>query len=194
MYSMDKIKLATFSLACTSFLISTAASAMIPPWYLLQTKMSKTLENDPCVKVNKLTGSGKDMHIIVDACNYEKAVALASILEKSHTFGSNNMVHVEVRANNQFVHMQSPRTIDDFISTLTKGLTGNQQFVKIDKNRDNTLFLEFKPVVIQYSSGNISDYYGMSNVIAADAFYEVLNIHQINQSELHVNTTTSPIN
>jgi len=176
------------------FSFSQSVLALSPPWYLLRAQLHASLEADPCVKVDKLTGTGRNMEIVVNVCEANKASALATLISKQYAFGDKILVAVKVMSNHPVPAGSIPNTLDDALKLLNMALNGNQLFVKTGTNAlAQRGFVEFKPAVVQYYSDDISDWYSNSNLTASEAFKRILSLEEWTRNQVFVVTTTSKI-
>lgn len=169
-------------------------NTLSPPWYLLQKQLSATLNADPCVHVEDLTGAGLDMEIRITVCTNDKAHALAAFVNQRHEFGDKLAVTVVVYADFVPVDAPMPGTLEDATKLLSRALNGNNYFVKTGIGRSPTsvhsAYIVFKPAVIQYQSDDISDWYLNTNEVAANIFSDVLNLHPFTKGALQIFVTT----
>lgn len=172
---------------------SSAFATLLPPWYILQNQLKAVLQNDTCVHVANLVGSGRDMKIVVDVCDNNKAQSLAAFISKQHEFGSKLMVDVVVVSNQSIIKPEPIYNTNQALSLMKQALEGNKHFVQAGGNSD-VMFAEFKPTVIQYLSDDISDWYRNTNLVAAEAFKQVLNLDKLIAVGIRVYTTTTPVN
>lgn len=191
-----------FTLLCCFLASSGAFSAkhrLSPPWYLLQTQLRTVLEADPCVKVHSLTGDAPEMHIKIRVCNEQKAVALAAFLTKRHEFSEQLAVNVNVYAANLGqVDAQLPNSLEETTKLLSRALHGNKYFVKTGMGTSPmaqpVAYAVFKPVIVQYFSDDLSDWYQNTNEVAAKVFSDLFNLHPYAESAVDIFATTAPIN
>lgn len=166
-------------------------SLLSPPWYLLQAKLSATLNSDPCVHVSDIIGEDLDMNIKIEVCNYDKAVALSAFLNKKHEFGKGAAVTTQVYAPGQLpVVTNLPKGAEETSEFLNRALSGNTYFVKTGIVK-NTAYAEFKPAVVQYHSDDLSDVYLNTNLVASTAFREVLDLNLFSDKTARAYATTS---
>jgi hypothetical protein len=164
----------------SSVTFTASAGKLLPPWYLLNNQLSATLNADPCVQVSDLTGDGLEMEIKVTVCNEDKARALASFINRVHEFGDKLAVTVKVYSSDSVpVEASAPSTPDEAVELLNQALKGNKYFVRAGvgaRHFDEAAFALFKPMIIQYYSDDISDWYLNTNEVAARAFGTVFNL------------------
>lgn len=181
---------------------STAYSAkpkLIAPWYLLQAQMRAALGADPCVEVEQLTGDGLNMEIKVTVCNDSKAEALAAFIAKRYEFGEQLAVMVNVYAPELVLKETSlPDSMEEIAKLLRAALTGNNYFIKVGIGGRNPMnqpavYAAFKPMVIQYFSDDISDWYQNTNEVASKLFSDLFNLHPYVDGAVNVYATTAPI-
>jgi hypothetical protein len=167
-----------------------------PPWRLLQAKMSATLSADSCVRVSKIEGEGMDMKIRIDVCDYDKALALAAFLNKKYEYYKNLALTVQVYAPNSLpVSANLPTTPEEAVQVLNRALSGYPSFVKTGVNKKGTAaFVEFKPVIVQFVSDDISDYYLNTNLPVSIAFRDLLSLNPLTKDSAKIYSTTSRIN
>lgn len=175
-----------------------ATHRLTPPWELLQSQLSAALEADPCVHVKPLTGEGLDMEISVTVCDDKKALALAAFLNKRHEFGDYLAVTVNVYAPNLLpVNATIPEDLEATAKLLSRALVGNKYFIKTGMGKGPmgqlVAYAIFQPVVIQYYSDDISDWYSNTNEVAAKVFSEVFNLHPFDDTAVQIAPTTAPI-
>jgi hypothetical protein len=187
-----------FCFLASNFAFS-ANTLLTPPWYLLQKQLHAILNGDPCVKVDDLSGEGLDMVIKVNVCNDKKALALAAFINKHYEFGDQLAVTVSVYGPN-FVPVQEnlPTSIEDAADLLSRALTGNKYFVKTGMGKSPTaqpaVYAIFKPLVVQYHSDDIGDWYLNTNEVAAKIFSDVFNLHPYDETAIKIFATTAQIN
>ncbi len=172
------------------------AFALLPPWYLLANQLKAALQADSCIHVNDLTGQDKNMEVVVNVCDYNKALALSAFIGRKHAFGENLIVQVKVMfAGQAILPISRPNNIDETIVYLKRALDGNKYFVNVFTNSyKDGVFVEFRPAVIQYFSDDFLDYYNNNNLVASEAFYQILNTDEsTNSNEIRISTTTSLI-
>ncbi|USQ13514.1 group-specific protein [Legionella lytica] len=175
-----------------------ATHRLTPPWELLQNQLSAALEADPCVHVESLTGQGLDMEINVMVCDDKKALALAAFLNKRHEFGDYLAVTVNVYAPNLLpVNALLPDDLEAKAKLLSRALVGNKYFIKTGMGTGPmaqlVAYAIFQPVVIQYYSDDISDWYSNTNDVAAKVFSDVFNLHPFDDTAVQIFPTTAPI-
>ncbi|MFJ1268446.1 group-specific protein [Legionella lytica] len=171
---------------------------LTPPWELLQRQLSAALEADPCVSVKPLTGQGLDMEISVMVCQDKKALALAAFLSKRHEFGDYLAVTVNVYAPNLLpVNATLPDDLEATAKMLSRALVGNKYFIKTGMGTGPmaqlVAYAIFQPLVIQYYSDDISDWYSNTNEVAAKVFSEVFNLHPFDERAVPIFSTTAPM-
>lgn len=178
----------------TALGISQSAFALSPPWYRLQALLKTTLEKDPCVKVDKLTGEGLNMEVLVNVCNYNKAQALAALISKKHSYGPRLTLAIKVAYNNSVVSGSAPTNTTEALNLISESFAGNELFVKVIQTQNTPIgFVEFKPQIVQYYSDDISDWYRNTNLVAADAFKGILEVDSWRKAGIFVNPTTAKI-
>ncbi|WP_133136472.1 group-specific protein [Legionella rowbothamii] len=175
-----------------------ATLRLTPPWELLQSQLSAALEADPCVHVKPLTGEGRDMEISVTVCDEKKALALAAFLNKRHEFGDYLAVTVNVYAPNLLpVNATLPEDLGATAKLLGRALVGNKYFIKTGVGTGPmaqlVAYAIFQPVVIQYYSDDMSDWYSNTNEVAAKVFSELFNLHPFDDTAVQIFSTTAPI-
>jgi len=178
----------------SSMTFTASAGKLLPPWYLLNNQLSATLNADPCVKVNDLTGDGLEMEIKVTVCNEDKALALASFINRVHEYGDKLAVTVKVYSSDSVpVEANAPSSPDDAAELLNQALKGNKYFVRAGVGTryfDEVAFALFKPMIVQYYSDDLSDWYLHTNEVAAKAFAAVLNLDPYLEGAIKVYAST----
>lgn len=169
-------------------------SKLLPPWYLLNNKLSALLNADPCVHVEHLTGAAPDMEIKISVCNEDKAQALAAFLNRTHDFG-NLAVTVKIyTAESVPVNAIKPNDIKETVEMLNRALIGNEYFVKAgtgSTHQSEAAFAIFQPKVIQYYSDDISDWYLNTNEVASKVFSDVFNFNPFAEDAVRIYATTA---
>ncbi|WP_454784983.1 group-specific protein [Legionella sp. WA2024007413] len=164
-------------LSSISFAVN--AGKLLPPWYLLNNQLSATLNADPCVHVGDLTGDGLEMEIKVTVCNEDKARALASFINRVHTYGDELAVTVKIYSDSAPVEANAPSTPDEAVELINQALKGNKYFLSAGlgtRQYDGTAYALFKPMIVQYYADDTSDWYFNKNEVAAKAFGTVFNL------------------
>jgi hypothetical protein len=189
--------LSCFTLSSITSVASAADHMLLPPWYLLKNQLSASLDADPCVHVEDLTGEGLDMEIKVSVCNEDKAQALAAFINRTHEFGDNLAVKVTVYSSDSApVEAIKPGNLKETVDLVNRALKGNHYFVKakIGVMHDaEAAYAIFKPKVIQYYSDDIGDWYLNANEVAAKVFGEVFNFDPYAPDAVKLYPTTSVI-
>ncbi|KTC91685.1 group-specific protein [Fluoribacter dumoffii] len=179
--------------ASISFIAS--AAKLLPPWYLLNQQLFATLNADPCVQVGNLTGEGLAMNIKITVCNEEKGRALASFINRVHEYGDQMAVTVQVYASDLIpVEANPPSTANEAVELLNKALKGNKYFVKAGlgkRHQIDAAYALFKPMVVQFYSDDIGDWYLNTNEVAAKIFAEVFNLNPFADDAINVYASTS---
>lgn len=194
--NLQKLSRVTFfSLILISNLLFATAPKLTPPWYLLQTELATALSADSCVTVNPLQGEGSNMSIDIAVCDESKAQALAAYLSKRHEFNSSLTVSVNVLYENTPIQVELPDSLTEQVTLLNQALSGNKYFIKA-RLAPNPLgqpsaYAEFSPSVIQYFSDDISDWYLNTNIVAAELFSQLFNLHPALDDAVNIFSTTS---
>lgn len=173
---------------------------LIAPWYFLYAQISATLGKDPCVTVGNLVGEGPNMEININVCDYNKAEALSAFIIKQHDFGNlkqhdfgSLMVTVNVLAPDSVpVSAQAPNDSKQAAAMLNLALTGNPYFAKAG-SVGKAAFIEFKPLVVQFFSDNISDFYSNTNMVASWAFDDIMTFNSFSPKSVKIYATTAPL-
>ncbi|KTC81182.1 hypothetical protein Lche_3202 [Legionella cherrii] len=177
-----------------SMTFTASAGKLLPPWYLLNNQLSATLNADPCVKVSDLTGDGLEMEIKVTVCNEDKAHALASFINRIHEYGDKLAVTVKVYSSDSVpVEANAPSSPDEAAELLNQALKGNKYFVRAGVGTryfDEAAFALFKPMIVQYYSDDLSDWYLYTNEVAAKVFAAVLNLDPYLEGAIKVYAST----
>ncbi|KTD42613.1 group-specific protein [Legionella parisiensis] len=170
---------------------------LLPPWYLLKNQLSATLNADPCVHVGDLTGDGLEMEIKITVCDEDKARALASFINRVHYFGDNLAVTVKIYSIDSIpVEAISPSTLKETVELLNLALKGNKYFVKArlgTRQQAGTAYALFKPMIVQYYSDDISDWYLNTNEAAAKVFGTVFNLDPYTEGAVKLYASTTII-
>ncbi|CAM2901385.1 Uncharacterised protein [Legionella steigerwaltii] len=178
----------------SSITFTASAGKLLPPWYLLNNLLSATLNADPCVQVNDLTGDGLEMEIKVTVCNADKAHALASFINRVYEYGDKLAVTVKVYSSDSVpVEASAPSTPDEAAELLNHALKGNKYFVRAGvaaRHLGDAAFALFKPMIVQYYSDDISDWYLNTNEVAAKAFGTVFNLDPYLEGAIRVYAST----
>ena len=188
---MEKKLIIMFFIVSIHVTISTA-NKLQPPWWGVQSILAATVGQDPCVQVGLLQNISRGYSLDIKSCA-EKAVAVSSLLTRNYIFGK-VALFIRVWNGTALVKPQplptSPALLAAIIDTA---LNNNTYYVRTIVPRDlpllSDLFVEFKPLLVQYYSDN-GDYYGKSNLVAAEAFATALHFSEI--SFLHLSVTTTP--
>lgn len=185
-----------FLILVLSFIgFSQSAFALSPPWYVLQALLKSSLEADQCVKVGKLTGEGRNMEVLINVCEYNKAQALSTLLSKEHIFNDKLMVTVRVVFANQIMLPGlRPNNANEMIQQINSAFNGNQYFVQAAANANARIgMVEFKPAIVQYFADDISDWYRNTNLVAAEAFKRILDVNALRSAGIQLYVTTSRV-
>lgn len=188
------INLSLFFSLLVSSLSFAGSQHLTPPWYLLQTELAASLQADPCVTVNALQGEGLNMFVDVHVCEQKKAEALAAFISKNHQFNEQLAVRVSVLYDGIAVEGQLPDALEEQVTLLNTALNGNTFFVYARTGLSPTskvsAFAVFKPLVIQYFSDDISDWYLNTNVVAATLFSKLFDLNPTTDSATPIFATT----
>jgi hypothetical protein len=168
---------------------------LLPPWFLLQAQLNATLNADPCVHVDELTGDSHKMEIQINVCDYNKAEALSAFVKKNYDYGNITLAINVLSPDLMPVTATAPRNLDETVGLLKRAFTGNKYFVTAGTVEEvpDVAFIEFKPDVVQFYSDDISDWYLNTNLVASQAFNDVMNFNPFSQEGVRVYATTSPI-
>ncbi|STY28025.1 Uncharacterised protein [Legionella wadsworthii] len=173
-----------------------ANKMLLPPWYLLNHQLVAALDADPCVKVGDLTGEGMDMEIKIKVCKEDKARALAYFINRQHDFG-NMVVTVKVYTEEYNpVEAIAPTTIKETVDLLNQALKGNKYFIKAGigiRHQMETAYALFRPMIIQYYSDDISDWFLNTNEVAAKIFGAVLRLDPYSEDAIKIYPSTEMI-
>lgn len=187
--------------ACLAF--AGTANALLPPMFLAANQAQACLNPDPQVNATVVdlsqttTSGGYDagLTVRVNACGatcLSKAQAIATLMAP---WAKTNKVSVVVVLGNGPTAPLQPGKMpkgDAAADLVASALTGNPVYRRLSKvggtpppagmvggdgsNLNAQPVVEFAPVVVQYSSGDISDIYGQSNKVARDACAEVFGV------------------
>lgn len=186
-----------FTLSSGMSVASATDQKLLPPWYLLNNQLSAALNADPCVHVGDLTGDGREMEIKITVCNEDKARALASFINRVHEFGDNLAVIVKVYSTDSVpVEAISLNSLKETIELLNQALKGNKYFIKAGlgtRQQAGAAYALFRPMIVQYYSDDISDWFLNTNEVAAKVFGEVFNLNPYSEGSIKVYASTSII-
>ncbi|MGM9452992.1 group-specific protein [Legionella bozemanae] len=186
-----------FMLSSVTSIAHAGKQMLLPPWYLLKNQLSATLNADPCVHVGDLTGDGLEMEIKVTVCDEDKARALASFVNRVHDFGDNLAVTVKVYSMDSTpVEAIVPSTLKETVELLNLALKGNTYFVKArlgTRQQVGAAYALFKPMIIQYYSDDIGDWYLNTNEVAAKVFATVFNLDPYTEGAVKLYASTTII-
>lgn len=190
-----KVLLSAIILAATPVVFANPQASLSPPWEILRAKLNATIGADPCVKVSDIEGRNYSvMKIRIDVCNYNKALALAGLLQKKYTFGKISVTTpIYISSSSSEINAYPPNNLRETWIVLNAGLSGNPYIEKIEFNEaKNIVYIEFKPIVVQYYSDDISDLYRNTNMAASAAFRDVfyLNKDPFNRGKINAYATT----
>lgn len=183
---------ASASIVLGATVYSPAAMALSPPWYILQNQMKATIGQDAGVTVDDLKDAPGGYDLDVEVSDGRQAKALSTLLTRTHDFGGTE-VHVIVLDSygNPIAPGTVPTDPDKATRFFQTALSGNCFFVQVDPgNAIYALFLEFPQATIQFPADNLADAYGNLNLVAADAFKEILNLEDISGIGIGAATST----
>lgn len=135
------------------------------------------------------------MTIKIIVCDNDKAAALDAFINKTYEYGDNIMVSIEVFApSDSPVFSNYPQNPKEAVKMLTNAFKGNKYFVKSGTSSENpgAAYVEFKPSIVQFYSDDISDWYLNTNLVASQAFNELMNFNPFAESAVRIYSTTSP--
>ncbi|WP_242605377.1 group-specific protein [Fluoribacter gormanii] len=177
--------------------IANAGNTLLPPWYLLQSRLSAALSADPCVHVANLMGEGRYMEIKITVCNEDKAQALASFVNRIHEFGERLVVTVKVYASDSIpVEASASSSVKESVELLTRALKGNKYFIKAGtaiRGHVESAYAVFKPQIIQYYSDDVGDWFLNSNEVAAKLFSDIFNLNPFAEDAVKIYASTAII-
>ncbi|CAM2804906.1 hypothetical protein LEAN103870_03460 [Legionella anisa] len=186
-----------FMLSSVTSMAHAGNKMLLPPWYLLKNQLSAALNADPCVHVGDLTGDGLEMEIKITVCDEDKARALASFINRVHDFGDKLAVTVKVYSSDSIpVEAVTPITLKETVELMNLALKGNKYFVKArlgTRQQAGAAYALFKPMIIQYYSDDISDWYLNTNEVAAKVFATVLHLDPYVEGAIKVYASTAII-
>lgn len=150
-----------------------------PPWYTFHNLLVAALGADPEVKVSELKQHGATYSMNVMTPNKAKSQALAAVLVQVKQMG-NITVQVSVPPPNHEVSPEANLTPTQFAEQLNTALKGNPYFMRtevrplVPGRPDAVVFPIFAAKVVQFFNDDLSDYYQNANILAADAFRQIL--------------------
>jgi hypothetical protein len=177
------------------FMGASSCWALSAPWYTVGDELAQTVGQSPCVGVGSVEGDASPYTINVKGCTQSVAESLAAILIRNYTFG-NVQLHVRVLGPSGLtVQPSAARSLKDPVRTVQNyfetALAQNPLFVAVHTGGFYfDLFIETKKEVVQFWNDNLADYYGNTNLVAADALNDVCQSSYFN-NQVSVAWTTS---
>lgn len=169
------------------------ALALSPPWILFQNVAIATLGADSCVHVDRLDETAPntfnlDVHVL---CDDDKARDLAKFASRTVAFSGTT---VEVRVIDQFHHVVPATPVSSDVrragEELANALNTNFYFLQILPPKfPIDVGADFCKGVVQFPADDIGDFNRNANVVAASAFYEVLDLGRFTSPSFGVTTS-----
>ena len=154
------------------------AWALLPPQYVVWSKVKATIGTTPGVKVVDLKETDDGCTVVVEVKDAARAEAIASILPPSYPEGNVTVVVKVAGADGKPVKPVVPKTADQLAGFFKAALKDNPAFkdVVVKPAFDNTplVYPVFTKSVVQVPNGDLSDLYGNFNGVTADVYTELL--------------------
>ncbi|SFS89673.1 hypothetical protein [Marininema halotolerans] len=151
-----------------------------PPQVTYRNELAATVGQDPNVRVGELEQKGEILLITIRVKGFQKAQALATLLNLEKQFG-NIVIQIRVvTAKGQRVSPITRKLNTADISLLYNlGLLTNTlfrfaTFKKVDPGGLEVVFPVFNASVVQFFNDDLSDLYGNFNGVAAFVFRDVM--------------------
>jgi hypothetical protein len=147
--------------------------------------------------VGSIAGGGPRYTLDVVGCTQDVAESLGAILNPKYNFGNVRLYVYVVGPSGMPVPSGAARSPkDDPVLTVQNyfqtALAQNPLFVTVHTDGAfYDLFIEMKREVIQFWNDNLADYYGNTNLVAAEAFSDVCRSSYFN-NQVSVGWATSP--
>ena len=156
------------------------ALALSPPWIVFQNEAKASLGADSCVHVDDLdliatNTYNLDIHVL---CDNDKAGDLSKFATRTAIVGG---AAINIRVIDQFHHVVPATPISTNVrragEELANALSTNFFFLDILPPKFPVdVSAEFCMGVVQFFADNIGDFYRNENVVAAQAFEDVLDL------------------
>ncbi len=145
----------------------------IAPWYHAEALLKATLGSDPCLTVQDLESTSDGNVIKIKSCSKNKAVALASLLDPKQFIGVRVLL---ITDQNQIAMPSKIKKSEELAKAAEIAFNDNSYYTRIYASNSSFSYvtIEFKPAVVQYASDDISDFHGMTNRVAQEAFCSFL--------------------
>jgi hypothetical protein len=165
---------------CGLLAFASFARAASAPWYQAAAVLKKTIGASPCAQVGQPvapTDGTRQWTITIQACSPKTARALAIVLKPQFYTSAAIVVAGPDGAKETAPDPDKSLSVDELKEAFVAALGENPYFAAARSTRAFApLTVEFKPEVVQVWSDNISDFYGMTNYVAADAFKQSLRL------------------
>ncbi len=173
-----------------------------PPQYGLWRQIGATFGACPGVDVKEIYEENGIYNIDLIGSDADICKGLAVVLKSTYNYGG---IQVEVRVfDREGNRYQRPERIEGNLKNaihthFRNALRDNPYFVRIldapSFDWMPTIWLEFKPAVVQFFNDNIGDFYGNVNLIAAGAFEDLCetDISSGSVESYHIGFTTAPV-
>lgn len=164
-----------------------------PPWYILYETINACFGADSLVEVSDLMEDGNSFRVILTTPIFKKARALDEILIHEYEYGNTKVFvdvifqDVNVDMNFYMNYLFSAQKITECQKQVKKifddALETNPYYVEsilvpnvesIPSSVRGTISLNFDNQIIQFYADDLTDIFGNKNIIAADAFKELL--------------------
>jgi hypothetical protein len=152
-----------------------------PPWYTFASEMKATIGATPGVHVSDLKANPDGSYTLdITAKSFLKAVEVASIVKPTADFGGTTVTVVVSDKNGDVVNPIVPTSVYQVEKLYNGALKGNDLYAGVKAkplfpNAPVVVFPIFTPTVVQFYNDNLADYYSNANLVAADAFGDVLD-------------------
>lgn len=182
---------------------SSTTRTFLPAEHILYNEIKSTIGSDPSITIPPMCFDRDAYYISVICDDYEKSVALSTVLIKSF-----NLPSIKVRLTVYYKDCSNPAPIAEipkdaplkgFVrKIITVAFTGNPYFARaicIEKSASTTtspdVLMEFKALVVQFFANSPNDYFGNINEVPSVAFK--LLIHTTYYNKVFVATTVEEI-
>ena len=150
-----------------------------PPQYTYFNFIKYSIGNDPCVDVLDIEEtSDVDYLIPIHVHNYEKAQALATILELHKSIGNFNITIEIYHCDQPVAPIENIENINSLLRVFRKALKTNCYFEFVEAAETfpglKSIFPVFNKEIIQFFNDDLSDLFANFNGVAADVFREVI--------------------
>lgn len=183
-------------------LVSMTGMTLSPPQYGLWRQIAATFGASLGVDVKQIYEENGIYNIDLIGGDADICKGLVVVLKSAYNYGG---IKVEVRVfDREGKRYQRPERIegnlkDAIQNHFRNALRDNPFFVRvIDAPSFDwmpTIWLEFKPAVVQFFNDNIGDFYGNANLIAAGAFEDLCetDISSGSVESYRIGFTTAPV-